>query len=291
MLGDYEEPKESDIRPSIVSFIDVLGYSKLVGSSDEMAMNLLNAILHSIKDTRDRVRKLQSDRAPGKKLSVRSFSDNIVISSGYAPEPKDEREAKDNLWSILNVLLVEADIQTKYIADHDLLSRGGAATGKYYKNRDIVFGTGLINAYKLESGAETPRIAVSDDLYNTLMTSTDMARTVVDSDFFEEDGLFLKDGDGQRYVNYLFAELAFENMLKKEQCSQEKIEARLEEHRLGLERAIEKSRDDIGNIPKIWRKYRWAVDYHNRSVDLMECGTPFDESKLPECPPDPKKET
>ena len=58
--------------------------------------------------------------------------------------------------------MIQAVVQTDLLSKHGLLSRGGITLGDYYRDENIVFGSGLVDAYILENNAETPRMLVDE---------------------------------------------------------------------------------------------------------------------------------
>jgi hypothetical protein len=130
----------------------------------------------------------------GYKLKVRpetvTFSDHIVASY---PLHIDESEPLKLLW--LDILVQDAQRIVGDIALRalklGLLVRGGITIGKLYHANGVVFGEGMVDAYRLESGvANYPRVVISPRVFSR--ASTDTQRRI------------LTDRDGIFHLNYLW---------------------------------------------------------------------------------------
>ena len=269
---------EDDLKPYIVSFIDVLGYKQLIYKDPATSIGLLNAIIDSIEGARRNISAISSERRSLYRLSYRAFSDNIIVFHEYRPEPLTEEDARFNFFAILSVLMVQADIQTKFITEHALLTRGGAALGDFYANKDVVFGSALVEAYELEQNADTPRVLVSRELTDLFRRSARMIGHPTDSEIVKN--LFCWDEDGEAYLNYLYAHNILENYLLGIR-SQKNEKELMTNHHDGLMRAVEKNWSTIATKEDIRRKYVWAVRYHNKRVIRTGLGRRIDLSELP----------
>lgn len=140
----------------IVAFIDVLGFSNLVYSDKiEPISHYYEMILTDFKKA-----------ASKNELKFLMISDSIVV---HAPSEKRE---------LLVVLKVLNDLQHRLLLK-GILIRGGISYGKLYVNdaENIIVGTGLINAYKLEGKAVYPRIIIDRNFIPLYWTGS--------SDFFK----------------------------------------------------------------------------------------------------------
>lgn len=94
-------------------------------------------------------------------IEITCFSDFIVISSEVV---------KENINVIFSTLVTQVAYISKELLLRNILVRGGVAIGDLYHKDNIVFGQGLIEAYRIESEiAEYPRIVLSDKLIKKLM--------------------------------------------------------------------------------------------------------------------------
>ncbi len=133
----------------IVAFIDILGFESLIkrlGDDGDLHSKLLWA-LRRIGHYKEIAGKPEYAQ---KELEVSVFSDSIVISS--QPE-----HIFDVVWSCVG-------LQSQLLA-LAILTRGGISMGRTYHQKDILYGDGMIKAYRLESGAAIyPRIIVDPNL-------------------------------------------------------------------------------------------------------------------------------
>lgn len=131
-----------------IAFIDILGFKDLMErmSTDSELVNTVHQILQGILDKEQSVYE-DITRAPFKgTLEMTSFSDCVVIS-----------DLQQNFYSVM----ASARLLYLDLLRHGILSRGAITVGAVFHKGRIVFGGGLVDAYKLEStGAVYPRIIV-----------------------------------------------------------------------------------------------------------------------------------
>lgn len=132
-----------------VGFIDTLGAKAF--AADE---KFLNALAYMV----DLQRKMAMVQ-PGDAVRAVFFSDNIGASIPLAG--LDAAGAKRAVCQLLRLL---AGIQLYYLRDFGILCRGGVAVGDCFRGENMIFGPALVEAYRLECTAVTPRIAVSDEI-------------------------------------------------------------------------------------------------------------------------------
>lgn len=275
---EINRPNLDDIKPSVVSYLDILGYKDIIRDM-EGAVQLFNAILDVVERTKEMVSRLTSNTQIPGSLSCKFFSDNAIISCGYNPEPKSQKECYDNTISISLVLMIQAVVQTDLLSKHGLLSRGGITLGDYYRDENIVFGSGLVDAYILENNAETPRMLVDEKVIDAYVRFAKGAKLPVDSVVLGR--VFMKDYDKKTYIHYLNAGSVLMAILSEGSNSND-CEI-LEEHRAGILRAIRANMKLIQSNRKIMRKYVWAIAYHNDVVELSGFGEKIDYSELSAC--------
>lgn len=157
----------------IVAFIDILGFTTLIqrlGNDDGLHSRLLSA-LQKI----GRYKQFAGNpQCAQKNLEVSVFSDSIVISS----VPQHLFEV---IWSCLG-------LQSQLLAI-GILTRGGISIGRTFHEKDILYGEGMIKAYRLESGSAIyPRIVVDPELMPKI---TDGQRAMFLNE--DHDGLWFVD--------------------------------------------------------------------------------------------------
>lgn len=137
--------------PSVVSFIDVLGFSQL-------GMRAINngegdLFLNQIHTSLNKARHAITNQMSLAKVKV--FTDNVVIG-----------------WPIYGDGEGELGTTFLYLAEYQFLLtldgffiRGGVSVGDHFMDEETVFGPELITAYDLESQvAVYPRIILSENV-------------------------------------------------------------------------------------------------------------------------------
>lgn len=121
-------------------------------------------------------------------IKVKIFSDNIILAI--------ELNTGNDISRISNLLSFTSLMQINAIIHHSWLMRGGITLGDLFLDDLLVWGPGLVRAYKLESNfAIYPRIVI-DPIINSFITNELREEKIWDS-------LFLEDIDGWSYLNFL----------------------------------------------------------------------------------------
>lgn len=218
----------------IVAFVDILGFGSLVQhlENDEVLHRKVYSALKRIKDVK--ASSLQGNTAQSE-LEVSVFSDSIAISA-----------TKDNYHSVIwSTIHLQSTLLTLGV-----LTRGGISCGKTVHEDDILYGEGMIRAYKLESRAAVyPRILVDRsvlDLTNDGYRST----------------FFRKDTDGLWHLDPFSIGLLPGD-------SNALVEDGWDPHEVGLrelERAIGKSLSELTNLDQI-AKWNWLEEKRLYAVE------------------------
>lgn len=115
------------------------------------------------------------------RIETKIFSDNIIMA---VPLSSDR-----DIESIACLLKFVAIFQHYAAIQHNWLVRGGMTIGELYIDELLVWGSGLVRAYKLESSiAIYPRIIIDRIILN-LMGANNL--------------FFCQDADGQFFLNFL----------------------------------------------------------------------------------------
>jgi len=160
----------------LIAFIDILGFKEIVKQSenDISKVELIYSVLDYLKnwevsekwdlklvEIEEDAQKRGIDKFDIRsKTNVTVFSDSIVVSVRVEDNTNEMTSTLITILAYIGAVLLEKGI----------LFRGGLTVGNliHYEN-GTVFGQGLIDAYKLESGnAKFPRIILSDNLLNEL---------------------------------------------------------------------------------------------------------------------------
>ncbi|MGQ8823788.1 hypothetical protein ACUTUE_10490 [Bacillus sp. NA_146.1] len=250
---DYDS-NNPRLIPSVVSFIDVLGFSQL-------GMKAINdgegdVFLNQIHTSLNKARHAITNQLLLAKVKV--FTDNVVI--GWPIYGDGEGELGTTFLNL-------AEYQFSLARDGFFI-RGGVSVGPHFMDEETVFGPELITAYKLESQvAVYPRIILSK-------TSKDKVREYIsysprsDNAF---NSVLLEDMDGEWFVNYLNVLFTYyEDNVSSDDYTP--FFPCLEEHRNNIERAL----DTYANNHKLLKKYSWIANYHNYFCDEFVPDAPDD---------------
>jgi hypothetical protein len=187
------------LRPSVTAFIDVLGFSQvsLSAGSLEAAQQVLEKIAGAISDSRAFVRHVYAaePEAVPAAWALKFFSDNLVLGV-----PID-----DGGLSIEQRVRFAIRCTQSYqlrMALNGLFVRGAICQGPLCLSDEIIFGSALIESYRLESKASiVPRVVLTEALRDLWNASGDAAAGAGGS-IGEE---LCRDIDGWWFVNYLQA--------------------------------------------------------------------------------------
>ena len=167
------------ITDCIVAFIDVLGSSDMIMKNAQESLEIVHS---AYTESIDLFKKIFGDN--GKIPSVRIFSDNIVVA---APRKNNSIQT-----AFTAVAIMSAIIQVQFLK-HELLTRGAICSGSYFADDMMVWGTALVNAYKLENSiAIYPRVIIDPELVGELgLTHPDSALRAKEWVLQDEDRLFM----------------------------------------------------------------------------------------------------
>jgi hypothetical protein len=222
--------------PSVVSFIDVLGFSQL-------GMRAINTgagdvFLNQIHTSLNKARHAITPQFSLAKIKV--FTDNVVI--GWPIHGDGEGELG---VTFLNL----AEYQFSLTLDGFFI-RGGVSIGPHFMDEETVFGPELITAYNLESQvAVYPRIILSEKCKQKVHEYIRYAP--------QHDNPFnyalLEDMDGEWFLNYLYVLYEW----YREDATP--FLPHLETHRDKIKSALVTYADNH----KLLKKYSWIANYHN----------------------------
>lgn len=203
-----------------VAFLDVLGFADLVKSaeSDEAAFRRAGAILRISEKASFKTMIAEAEEKGGF-VDYTAFSDSIVVSSNH----------------LLPVARIAHAIWGAALSWTLMSIRGAIARGTIYHRGAVVFGQGMVDAYRLESSvARFPRIIFADDIDVSQIAGHVRVAT---------------DRDGFRYI-----------------APFEPSDVSLEQESLALRGPLRRAVvQGLGNgHPDVVAKWRWLVDEFNR---------------------------
>ena len=168
---------------SIVAFIDVLGSSEAIKNDADKSLQMMHdayteavSLFQSLFEDNERVTP-----------RVKIFSDNIVVSVS--------RVGESGHGAFCAIAMISAIIQVQFLK-HGLLTRGGIASGSYFVDDMMVWGTALVKAHSLENSiAVYPRIVVDPELIGDLDLANPNSKFTKTQEWIEQDtdGIFMID--------------------------------------------------------------------------------------------------
>lgn len=283
-----------------IAYFDVLGCKSFFEVDESTALDFLVSVRQMI-DSSVNVASLINQSMnlkdlPDMKVEYKLFSDNVALYLKVT-------DSKLEIIRVLTFLEVIADLQKNVLFRSKLLLRGGVIKGKMYSDDTLIMGQALIDAVKLESSAEFPRICLDKSIIETV---NKLIADLHDTPFLTQAGMrewlnaiTATMYDGKAFLNYLYAvdikkvypilefdctevfeEIKqkslkeYENVQKELASSYiEKISRNLETHKQVVLDNIKKYCNfegvDISDSKavaikvSVIRKYKWLVVYHN----------------------------
>lgn len=176
--------KPSDYKRSVVTFIDILGFSDVVRDRSATEINDMLDLLSEAAATQP----LFGD------TEVLSFSDSVIRT----------RRCGEAVLSAVVIEIRELAVAQCDLALEGVLIRGGMTTGDVSVSDGRVFGPGFIRAYELETRfAGSPRIVIDTALIPELRKQ----RTTANPDYQHDIQLvrqwMTQGDDGLWFVDYL----------------------------------------------------------------------------------------
>ena len=247
------EGKSPQIRPSVVAFIDILGYMDLISSAEksDTQNEVLKRLHESLSAGRTWLEEAYAGSSELKKLTkvdryvLKAFTDNIVIAW---PIRQDGEVEIGNAYSKLSDFQFTMSLEGFFV-------RGGIAVGNAYVDDITVFGDGVTQAYIGESKiARDPRIVLTESAVAAVKEHLEYYGNPRHAPQTSE---FLIDSDGQWFVNYL-------------ECVLIAADERgpFYDEFLRHKSAVERKLLEYKNDPPIFSKYAWVANYHNYFCDL-----------------------
>lgn len=160
---------------SIVAFIDVLGSSEAIMKDADKSLQMMHdaysesiALYQSLFDEGKRI-----------KPCAKIFSDNIVVSVS--------REGESGHGAFCAIAMISAIIQVQFLK-HGFLTRGGIASGSFFVDDMMVWGTALVKSHNLENDlAIYPRIIIDPELIGDLKLADPNCIFVRCKEWIEQD--------------------------------------------------------------------------------------------------------
>lgn len=238
-------------EPSIVSFIDVLGFRNLLATRHA----------HDIRDIMLRLREFTS---PDQFETLRRMKDARLYSRAFADSVSDavvrvrvfDTQYRDGAFFHELLDLLHAQIQC---VGSGVVIRAGVTIGDAHVGlggKGPVFGPAMVRAYEIETHeAVHPRIVVDQAAYDAFLSDTRLRKEdhSIEMEAGYVDKLLRVDADGTRFIDYLAgSESEFDHPGSYFQFL---------EHHADLVRS--KLATTSGAVRA---KFEWLADYHNSVV-------------------------
>lgn len=264
-VNDVEQEKyKNRMQLCYVVFIDILGFKEMAEQDIDkviLAMRMLNIFAKkTYKNVNGKFFLQETCREEySKELEPRvtTFSDSIVIS------------AKEEYYLLSDIIYSISDLQYQLLLK-GIVIRGGIELGYIYQDEFMVFGDGLIEAYKLESEkAKFPRILIGnkaleqtvkryDDEFNqkiedsVIYNYSEIEKANIYGNYYSSDaiGAIVKDED-VHYIDFLYDNLKI-YFLRDEKVFNSVKKIIID----GMKHKEEKVR----------KKYEWLIDEYNWTV-------------------------
>lgn len=244
-------------RPTLISYIDLLGFKDLIDEKGEDA-EAIRSVLKIAKD--ELSARLPSEekvkKSARESFYATNFSDLIVRCTTPIRAASPEE-------LVIGEVAYLSEKQLSLILQY-VLVRGGICFGAVVAGPDYLFGEGLIKSYILEKDyAIFPRIVIDRDLID-----------LPGEEYFgicSEDPAIERGQDGVYYINYLYAAVT-ERLASG---LEDDALAVLDQHRRAVEYMLNE-RIHIGGkkgkrkpTERMKQKYMWLGLYHNRVVQRL----------------------
>ncbi len=236
-------PSNDTYEKRFVAFVDILGFGDWVKRADANP-----ALRGQIADSLRRAKEVE---APSKGtttgLAFHFFSDSIIASAEFSV---------GGLWH----LLFSMDALAWNLIQQDVWVRGGVAVGGVFVDPEIVFGTGINEAYRLESVvSKNPRIILSRPVMEKVVAFAETENWTMEI----AQSRILRDSDGVYFLNFLNDVAAANAESAKLEESRERPWVIIGSRVRGL---IQARVDSTIDSPDIYAKAKWMADYWNRVV-------------------------
>lgn len=241
------------LLPSIVAFIDILGFAEEIKASHAAGESnaLLRRVMEVVHKWYSMMKGLPQLAERGRRTwELKAFTDNVVIGHPikWGGEPEFGRLISD-------VALLQIGF-----AHEGFFVRGGLAVGDLYMDEDIVFGMGLLDAYEAEQSAIWPRVTLADSAVQLVRQHLSYYASV---EISPQNRDLLIDADNQLFVNYLSCTWPDHTLPPFLDW--------LSNHRDAVAGKLKKYRADH----KISGKYSWAARYHNYFCESIPGGKAY----------------
>ena len=253
--------RDNVYRESLLVYIDVLGFKKLIERSvtDAQLFAEIPSLLRHLKEQTIRGGRFINEEGNPRPVSIfRAFNfSDLTVRATYA-------DTATNYYSLCQwEFLYLCSIQIDVVCRTDFLVRGAISTGLISMepdrkvDDDILFGPALVRAYEMEKEKPgPPRIVIGADVIAR-------ARKEQEGSFWTEH--IHKDADGKFFLDYLFGS-AVDGLFVVNKKPMNLLDT-LKAHKEGVERRIKNLTEKDAGIVE---KHRWLVSYHDDTIERLK---------------------
>ena len=234
--------------PHVVAFVDILGFAQLVERMDHNP-----PLIDEIYTVLSRVGEEDVSWSFGAYTKEDSGSAKLTVASDSILFSISIREwcagGRTQAWACLAAVESVFGLQ-RYLLKRGILTRGGIVLGSLLHHGNVIFGPGLVHAYRLESQlALYPRVIVDSAVIEQIKGTAGFQFP------FRLEALITRDTDGLPFIDYLhYDAMGMEDG--------ELLTELFRDIRQHVQAALLAGRGD----PRVFQKVAWLASYFNRSL-------------------------
>ncbi len=166
---DYLEYKEIKTTDHLIAYVNILDSEDMIKKEQNQYLKTIYGIYEDIKAViKDYNDGFSSTKYyPKDSIKIKIFSHYILFSIKLVFHPDNQNTNEDLVDFIIFLKSIDFAIRASqlFFLKNNILLSGGLVRGELFHNEQMLWGKGLINAYKLEqSTCKLPKITVDDSI-------------------------------------------------------------------------------------------------------------------------------
>lgn len=288
-MSNSQDIERLETSEHVIMCVDILGYQEMLANEKNKGenkeenkhdlLNKINRLFEGAIETSKIFDYDKVDESVAANMRYHIYSDNVIFAI--------KLNGQNTIYALISMLRQASFLQQRSIRGGMTL-RGGITIGKFYYNeiseKNFVYGQGLVDAYTLESKvAVDPKIVVDENVFKMLNEELEKKKdTYKNIDLVNcINNLCIREENGIIFVNYL---TGIDSSSLNVSCIKSEDDLRSEigeenferfiltfiNHKLFIEKNLKKYRYNDKNSDtkkyndRVFRKYQWMRDYHNR---------------------------
>jgi len=246
-----------------IAFVDILGFSSIVermSSEGRLFTTIRDALKRLDRQSRgfQRYRRQRRDK---REATLRKGAVPLVAASNLQMTAFSDCYVLSEVSPAWHVLAAVQALGSRFLAE-GILTRGAVVQGNAYHNGRVLFGPGIVDAYKLESEvAKYPRILVTESVRQAVWGY---------HEGLWKGRLLERDVDGCWFVNLLVPSLSSWAPLS-DTAAERDVDSHLKRVRRSLANEWQRAQGNPGHMSKVW----WLIHNFNKvaqkkGVDQIE---------------------